>query len=134
MDERLKNLKHAMKNNTFAHVQFTEEQRAKVHDKMQLNIEPELFTLLTERKTATELIQLLHVKGVKGIWQNEGLVFTKLHQAEAEEFVDGIWDEQGEKSYMLTKKGIKKYVGTTETMRANWSLKRLFSEVTPHES
>ncbi|WP_042473439.1 helix-turn-helix domain-containing protein [Bacillus ndiopicus] len=134
MDERLKNLKRALKNNTFANVHFTEEQRMKIRDKMQPDIEQELFSLLTERKTATELIQLLHVKGVKSIWQNEGLVFIKLHQAEVAGYVEGLWHEQGEKSYRLTKKGLHKYVATSQQSEAKWSFKRLLNEVKPNES
>ncbi|MEC1177460.1 hypothetical protein P9B03_03105 [Metasolibacillus meyeri] len=131
MDERLKNLKHAMKKNTFADVHFTEEQRMKVRDQMQPDIERELFTLLTEHRTATELIQLLHVKGVKSIWQNEGLVFIKLHQAEAAGDVEGLWDKQGTKSYRLTKQGLHKYA---EDVQPKWSFKRLLHEVKPNES
>ena len=134
MDERLKNLKRAMKNNTFSHVEFTEEQRGSILEKMQPDIEPEMFALLTERKTATELIQLLHVKGIQAIWKNEGLIFEKLHEAEADGIVEGIWSECGEKSYRLTKKGLKKYVGQAETVRDSWSLKQLFHEVTTYES
>ncbi|WP_342558999.1 hypothetical protein [Metasolibacillus sp. FSL K6-0083] len=56
MDERLKNLKRAMKKNIFADLHFNEEHRATIRDKMQTNVEKEFFTLLTERKTAMELI------------------------------------------------------------------------------
>lgn len=98
-----------MKKNIFADLHFNEEHRATIRDKMQTNVEKEFFTLLTERKTATELIQLLHVKGVKSIWQNEGIVFIKLHQAELEGDADSISNEQDEKSYNPTKKGLQKY-------------------------
>lgn len=131
MDERLKGLKRAMKNHTFADVHFSEEQRMKIRNQMQPNIEQALFSLLTERKTATELIQLLHVKGIKSIWQNEGLVFIKLHQAEAAGEIESIWNAQGEKSYRLTKKGQQKYV---EAAQQKWSLKGLLHGVKPNES
>lgn len=133
MDEQLKHLKRAMNKHTFSTVAFTDEQRSRIHAKLAMQIESELFLLLTEKKTATELIQLLHVKGVTGLQQNEGIVFSALHEAELAGEVEGVWSEQGKKTYTLTKKGVKKYV-VQEVTRAGWSIKSLFHEVRPHES
>ena len=134
MDEQLKNLKRAMKKHTFSEVQFTEAQKQHVRAKMTPMIEQEILSLLHEPKTATELIQLLHVKGVDGLLQNEGIVFTILHRAEIAEELIGCWDEKEEKSYRLSKKGLAKYCGQTKKDTGRWSLKSLLQQVTIYEA
>ena len=123
-----------MKTHTFSEVQFTEAQKQQVRAKMTPTIEREILSLLNEPKTATELIQLLHVKGIEGLLHNEGIVFTVLHQAEIAEELIGSWNEKEEKSYRLSKKGMAKYCGQTEGVKARWSLKSLLQEVTIYES
>ena len=55
MDERLKRLKKAMKNNTFQHVQFKEAQREKINESIEqihTDLTPLILTLLTHGSTS----------------------------------------------------------------------------------
>lgn len=136
MEERLKGLKKAMKNNTFEHLQFSESHRQKVNDQIN-QISPAALTevilpLLVESKTGSELAELLHVRGEKSIRSNEGAIYTSLHQAEQNGELESFWDE-GEKYYRLSKKGQKLLQKKQPSPATRFSLRRLFHEVITDE-
>ena len=97
MDERLKGLKKAMKNHTFQNVQFSEQHRQKVHTKMEqlqdVDLTPAILALLTEQRSGSELAQLLHVKGIKSIVDNEGMIYTILHKEELLGTLESYWSK-----------------------------------------
>lgn len=133
MGGELKNLKRAMKKHIFQNIEFDEKLRTGIVENISTNLEQELFLLLGEHKTATQLIQQLHVKGIKAIKENEGLVFTTLHQAEFAGDIEGVWNNAGEKLYILSKKG-KKKIAQLEKVSKSLKLTSIFHEVTANES
>ena len=50
---------------------------------------------------------LLHVKGIKSIVDNEGMIYTILHKEELLGTLESYWSKTGEKYYKLTNKGLK---------------------------
>ncbi|GLC89552.1 helix-turn-helix transcriptional regulator [Lysinibacillus piscis] len=108
MEERLKGLKRAMQKTTFQHLAFTEQHRQTVqHQLSATDLLTEILALLTTQKTGTALTELLHIKGTPLIQQNEGLLYTTLHQAELDGYVEAYWTDTMEKYYQMTAKGQK---------------------------
>lgn len=133
MEERLKGLKKAMKDTTFAHLQFSEEHRQKVNNQISPAALTEvILPLLVESKTGSELAELLHVRGEKSIRSNEGAIYTSLHQAEQNGELESFWNE-GEKYYRLSKKGQKRLQKKYPNLATRFSLRQLFHEVTTDE-
>ena len=136
MEERLKGLKKALKNNTFEHLQFSEAHRQKVNDQIN-QISPAalievILPLLVESKTGSELAELLHVRGEKSIQSNEGSIYSSLHQAEQNGELESFWNE-GEKYYRLSKKGQKLLQKEQPSSATRFSLRQLFHEVITDE-
>lgn len=138
MDEQLKGLKKAMNLHSFRHVQFNDQQRQIINEKIEQLKEEEItqviLTLLTQSKTGSELAQLLHVRGIKSINNNEGIIYTVLHSEELRGTVESYWSEEGEKYYILSSKGLKILQKEQKLKKGRLSLKELFSEVTQYES
>ncbi|QBP41015.1 helix-turn-helix transcriptional regulator [Paenisporosarcina antarctica] len=134
MEERLKSLKKAMKSTTFKEINFTDEHREKAHKQIvqmqSIDLIADIFPLLIEEKTGTEITQLLHMKGIKVIHLNEGIVYTTLHEAEQNGYLDAYWNEDGEKFYKLSKKGLKTLQKQSQLQKKQLSLKPLLQEVT----
>ena len=138
MEERLKGLKKAMNNHTFRQVKFTDAHRQKVNEQIEQLQDEDLWrvilSLLTQEKTGLELTQLLHVRGVKSIINNEGVIYTTLHAQEQQGNLESYWTVEEEKYYKLTKRGLKiLQKQQLQESRGN-SLKQLFNEVTPNEN
>ena len=107
MEERLKNLKKAMDQTVFHKVEFTKEQQQHVHKQLEtLPLKQTILSMLAEAKSGVELTQLLHVRKVEQIVDNEGLIYTLLHEAEAQGFLCSSWKD-GVKYYQLSKLGKK---------------------------
>lgn len=137
MDERLKRLKKAMKNNTFQHVQFKEAQREKINESIEqihTDLTPLILTLLTQRKTGSDLSLLLHARGIKSIVNNEGIIYTHLHTQEHLGYVKSYWEEDGEKYYELTNKGLNLIQKEQLQLKNRYSLKDLFQELNINEN
>ncbi|MCM3388803.1 helix-turn-helix transcriptional regulator [Ureibacillus chungkukjangi] len=135
MEERLKGLKKAMNTHTFRQVKFTDEHRQKVNQQIEeIDLSGIIFPLLTQSKTGFELTQLLHVRGIKSILNNEGAIYTTLHEEELQGMLESYWSDEGEKHYTLTKKGLKVLQKQQLAKRRENSLKQLFNEVTPNEN
>ena len=110
----LKNLKHAMQKHTFQDVQFDENKQQAVYTRIQQlgsveSLKCALLGLTQTEKSGFKLTELMHMRGEKAIFQNEGLLYQCLHELEAAELIDGLW-KNGEKLYILTKKGQKQLV------------------------
>ncbi len=137
MDERLKRLKKAMKNNTFQHVQFKEAQREKINESIEhihTDLTPLILTLLIQRKTGSDLSLLLHARGIKSIVNNEGIIYTHLHTQEHLGYVKSYWEEDGEKYYELTNKGLNLIQKEQLQLKNRYSLKDLFQELNINEN
>ena len=138
MDERLKGLKKAMKNNTFQHVHFQDAHRKNINERIehlcQDDITPVILPLLTQKKTGSNITQLLHARGIKSIVNNEGVVYTILHTQEQLGTVESSWSENGEKYYKLTNKGLTMLQKEELQRKDRFSLKHLFQEVITNEN
>lgn len=137
MDERLKRLKKAMKNNTFQHVQFKEAQREKINESIEhihTDLTPLILTLLIQRKTGSDLSLLLHARGIKSIVNNEGIIYTHLHTQEHLGYVKSYWEEDGEKYYELTNKGLNLIQKEQLQLKNRYSLKDLFQGLNINEN
>lgn len=111
----LNNLRKAMKKTTFKGLEFTENHRQAVQQKIEQFVSVEdlrqvVLQLLTQQKTGYELTQLLHVRTIKGLENNEGALYVLLHQLEQEGQIYANWSDQGEKFYVLSDKGKKSLV------------------------
>lgn len=107
MDDRLKNFKKAMDCTAFSSTKFTEQHKENVQ--RQLNIDElkrVILSLLIEAKSGIEITQLLHVRGIQDVINNEGIIYSILHEQERNGFVLANWTD-GVKRYELTKTGKK---------------------------
>ena len=112
----LKNLKQAMQEHIFEDVLFDENEQQAVHKRIQQLASVEdlkcvLLGLTQTEKSGFELTELLHMRGEQAVLQNEGLLYRCLHELESAELINGLW-KNGEKVYILTKKGQKQIAFT----------------------
>lgn len=107
MEERLKRLKKAVEQTAFRKAEFTAAHQHQVHKRLQvLPLKQTILSMLIEGKSGVELTQMLHVCGVEQIIDNEGLVYSILHEAEQNGWLMTSW-KHGVKYYQLTKLGKK---------------------------
>ena len=107
MEERLKNFKKAVDQTAFNKVKFAAKHQQQIHKQLHtLPLKQTLLSLLIEAKSGVELTQLLHVRGVEQIVDNEGLIYSILHEAEQQGWLTIEW-KNGVKYYQLTKLGKK---------------------------
>lgn len=117
MDERLKKLKKAMDQNVFNNLEFTEKHQENVQHKIHArSLKLTILSLLEERKSGIEITQILHLRKTKEIVDNEGIIYTLLHEAESDGFVVATW-EDGVKRYQLSKLGRKELQLVDEHVR-----------------
>lgn len=107
MEERLRNFKKSVDQTAFNKVEFTAKHQQQIHKQLQtLPLKQTILSMLTEVKSGVELTQKLHVRGVEQIVDNEGLIYSILHEAEQHGWLTARW-ESGVKYYQLTKLGKK---------------------------
>ena len=107
MDDRLKNLKTAMDRTAFSGTKFTEQHKQQVQRQLNVDeVKKVLLSLLFEAKSGIEITQLLHVRGVQDVVNNEGMIYSILHEQENDGLVLASWNN-GVKRYELTKAGKK---------------------------
>ena len=107
MEERLKQLKRAIDQTAFKNVEFTNNHQQNVHKQLQvLPLKQMVLSMLAEAKSGVELTQALHVRGIEQIVDNEGLVYSLLHEAEQQGWLRASWMD-GVKYYQLTSMGKK---------------------------
>lgn len=114
MDEQLKNIKRAMKNNLFNDLTFTDEHKNNVRQqikKLQPATDDEvllaILQLLVKEKTGFELSRLIRARGIERFEKEEGLLYMFLHRFEQKGYLESYWAEADIKYYQLTKKGRK---------------------------
>lgn len=112
MEERLKNLKKTMDKTAFSDLHFTEQHRKAIREKM-VNEENEdtiflaVMQLLIQEKTGYELVKFLRGRGIRKFEENEGIVYTFLHQLEQDGYLCSRWNDSSRKYYQLNNKGTK---------------------------
>lgn len=113
MEDRLKNLKNAMKRTVLQDLHFTEKHKNSI--KRQINqlssISEEevllaIFQLLKEKRTGFELSRLLRSRGIEKFENEEGFVYMSLHKFEHKGYLLTYWEEEV-KYYQLNTKGLK---------------------------
>lgn len=113
MEDRLKGLRKSMEKTTFKQLDFSEEHRKQVCEKINKPYEDEediilaVLQLLLHKKTGYELVQLLGGRGIQKFEENEGFLYTLLHRLEKNHFIKSSWDHSGAKYYHLNDKGRK---------------------------
>lgn len=113
MEDRLKNLKKAMDQTSFANVAFTDKLRKEIHKKISGQEEKEediflaILQLLVTEKTGYELVKLIQGRGIKTFDENEGALYTILHRLEQFGYLQSNWDDKEAKYYRTTDKGKK---------------------------
>jgi DNA-binding PadR family transcriptional regulator len=127
MEERLKNLKRAMKNHILGDVHFTEDQKKGIRQQMtQLTVISEeeillaIMQLLNQERTGFELSKLIRARGIKRFEQDEGFLYMRLHQLEHKGYLTTYWDPTEVKYYQLNMKG-KKLLKKLESQNAEKS-------------
>lgn len=134
MDDRLKQLRKSLEKTTFKKLDFSPAHQHEVHKKIeQLQNEDDvmifsILQLLKEEKTGYELTQQLHARGNKKIENNEGQVYTLLHELEQSQTIEAHWSQDGNKYYQLSSKGIKKLLKEEKAHRKKPSLHKQFVE------
>lgn len=120
MENRLKNLKKSLDQTTFLQLNFTEQHRKKIHEKINKQTETEedillaVMQLLTQEKTGFELAKLLRGRGIQKFEDNEGFLYTLIHRLEQTGCLQSSWElESGAKYYQITDKG-RKILQTSE--------------------
>lgn len=107
MDERLKNLKKALDRTAFSSTKFTEKNKENVQRQLNAHeLKMIILSLLFEAKSGIEITQLLHVRGIRDVVNNEGMVYSILHEQESDGFIIAKWTD-GVKRYELTRIGKK---------------------------
>ena len=106
----LNNLRKSMKKTTFKELKFTDHHRQAVQQKIEQLASMEglrlaVLQLLMQQKTGYALTQLLHLRGMKGLEKNEGVLYILLHQLEQEGMICAHWSDEGEKFYVLSNQG-----------------------------
>ena len=81
MEDQLKGLRNSMEKTTFKQLEFTEQHRQQVYEKINKPNENEedillsVIQLLIQEKTGYELVQLLRARGIQKFEENEGLLY-----------------------------------------------------------
>jgi DNA-binding PadR family transcriptional regulator len=106
LENRLRNLKQSMKKSVFKDLVFTEKHQ----DAVRRNTKQEavfevVLQLLVSEKTGMELVQLFRARNVTSFNEQEGLIYTILHQLEKEDLISSRWNQY--KYYVLNQKGLK---------------------------
>ncbi|MBB4824146.1 DNA-binding PadR family transcriptional regulator [Sporosarcina luteola] len=116
MENRLKGLKKIMDDTTFSDLQFTDQHRKKVREKIDEtggDVQLAVMQLLVVEKTGYDLMQFLQGRGIRKFEDNEGGLYALLHQLERDGYLQSSWNEAGVKYYQLNEKG-KKLAGKME--------------------
>ncbi len=113
IEDRLKKLRKTMDQTSFANLNFSEQHRRKIHEKINKQDEREedillaIMQLLVQEKTGFELISLLRGRGIQAFDDNEGFLYTLLHRLEQSGCLQSGWDQTEVKYYQISDKGRK---------------------------
>ncbi|AMQ06402.1 PadR family transcriptional regulator [Sporosarcina psychrophila] len=113
MDDSLKGLKKSMDASTFSQLNFTEQHRKGIRDKISKSDDSEedillaVMQLLVYEKTGYELVNFLRGRGIRKFEDNEGSLYALLHKLEQDGSLQSGWNESTIKYYQLNNKGRK---------------------------
>ncbi|MGG1674811.1 PadR family transcriptional regulator [Neobacillus sp. NRS-1170] len=114
MENRLRNIKKVMDRTAFSELNFSEEHRKNILEKINRQDESEetillaVMQLLAQDRTGFELTKLLRGRGIQKFEENEGFLYTLLHRLEQTGYLQSSWSLETEaKYYQLTDKGRK---------------------------
>lgn len=113
MEDRLRNLKKAMKRTVLQDFSFTENHKSSIRRQInQPSISEEgvlisIFQLLKEKRTGFELSRLLRARGIEKFENEEGFLYMSLHRLEHKGYLHTHWAEPDIKYYHLSAKGLK---------------------------
>lgn len=126
MDDKLRNLKHSMKKTVFKDLVFTDKHQKAIQRTIKSeNVLIHLLQLLVTEKTGIELIKLLRARRVSKFEEQEGFLYTVLHQLEQDALLTSRWDDDSSKYYVLNKKGLKVLKAIEKSKTEQPSLKKL---------
>lgn len=108
MENRLKKLKQSMKSTVFQDLTFNEKHKAAIRKNVkQENYLENIMQLLVTERTGMDLIKLLRARRITRFEEQEGFIYTILHELEQEGLLTHRWDESEYKFYILNRKGLK---------------------------
>jgi Transcriptional regulator PadR-like family len=113
MEDRLRNLKKAMKRTVLQDFSFTENHKSSIRRQInQPSISEEgvlvsIFQLLKVKQTGFELNRLLRARGIEKFESEEGFLYMSLHRLEHKGYLHTQWVEPDIKYYQLNAKGLK---------------------------
>ncbi|KZZ84489.1 PadR family transcriptional regulator [Bacillus sp. SJS] len=127
MDKRLKSLRKSMESSTFSNLTFTDRMHSEIKKKIKEEISEQdlllaVMQLLTTQKTGFVLSRSLSSRGIHKFHENEGELYTMLHQLESKGWLSSRWDDESRKHYQLNDKG-RKLLNKLERKSAVPSLK-----------
>ena len=129
MDDRLKGLKKSMNASTFSQLNFTEQHRKEIRNKISKSDDSEedillaVMQLLVHEKTGSELVKFLRGRGIRKFEDNEGSLYALLHELEQDGCSQSSWSESTIKYYQLNNKGrklLRKIEKQSTTKRFTW--------------
>jgi hypothetical protein len=114
MENRLKNLKNALRGTVFQDLSFTEEQKKIIRRQIKQmpstseeDILLSIFQLLKQKRTGFELSRLIRARGIEKFESDEGFLYMSLHHFEHKGYLNSYWEEPDVKYYQLSTKGLK---------------------------
>ncbi|MEK3808504.1 PadR family transcriptional regulator [Metabacillus sp. SLBN-84] len=113
MEEQLRKLSKSSGNQNFDKLTFTEKHRAGVwkriskQEKSPSCLLKDVLQLLIHEKTGYELSVLLRARGNSVFDENEGAIYTFLHELEKKEWIQASWHGNQSKFYVITSRGKK---------------------------
>lgn len=108
MENRLKKLKKSMKSTVFQDLTFNEKHKEAIRKNVkQDNYLEDIMQLLVTERTGMDLIKLLRARRITRFEEQEGFIYTILHELEQEGLLTHRWDESEYKFYILNRKGLK---------------------------
>ena len=102
-----------MNHTTFSELNFTEQHRQEIREKISKEYQSEneillaVLQLLVQEKTGYDLVKLLRGRGIRKFEDNEGALYALLHQLELDGCLQASWNAANIKHYSQTNKGRK---------------------------
>lgn len=121
-----------MDKSVFSDLGFTDQHQKAIRERVNKEIKDEdillaVMQLLVKEKTGFELVNFLRGRGIRKFEENEGILYTLLHQLEQDSCLKSSWNEWNIKYYRLNNKGRKKLVKLEKQhIDKKFALKELF--------
>lgn len=112
MENRLQNLKKALKQNVFSEIEFNEVSKNLIHkaiselEECDEDLYYAIFQILREERSGFELHARLRNRGITKFVEKEGSLYMLLHELEQKEYLRAFWLVE-KKMYVLAEKGRK---------------------------